>query len=86
MQGVSFAFALLGAFAFFSYFYIISLPVALFAALIGSSPGLFFMLFLELVYMQIQKLHELKTQTKILQKIDTRLNETLEVSRNAKDL
>jgi hypothetical protein len=77
MQGVSFAFALLGALAFFSYFYLVSLPLAIFAALIGSSFGLFFMLFLELVYTQIQKLHELKTQTKILQKIDIRLNEKL---------
>lgn len=69
LLGASWAFALAGATIFFYLFLEINLMYALFAALIGALPGLFFVLLIEYFLMKHEHLNELKKQTELLEEL-----------------
>ncbi|HIO95330.1 MAG TPA: hypothetical protein EYG67_00735 [Campylobacterales bacterium] len=69
LLGASWAFALLGAFALFFIFLSVGIVYALLSSLLGSLPGLFFVLLIEYFLMREEKLHELKKQTKLLEEL-----------------
>ncbi len=69
LQGASWALVAVGATAFFLKLYSYSFFTALLGAFLGSLPGLFFVIILELVQIQIEKLTEMKKQTSLLEKI-----------------
>jgi ABC-type lipoprotein release transport system permease subunit len=69
LSGVSWAFVFLGAVSFFFVFSHFGFFTGLLGALIGAVVGLFMVLIVEIFHIQIQKLEELKRQTKLLEKI-----------------
>jgi membrane associated rhomboid family serine protease len=69
LQGASWALVLIGAVSFFTTFYNFGIITALIAAFIGSLGGLFFVVLFEIANIQIEKLEEIKKQTKLLEKL-----------------
>ena len=69
LLGASWAFALLGASTLFFIFFSVGIIYALLGSLLGSLPGLFFVLLIEYFLMREEKLHELKKQTKLLEEL-----------------
>ena len=69
LLGVAWAFVLIGALTSFLTFSSNSFLFALFAALLGTLPGLLGVIFLENIITNKEKLEELKKQTKLLQQI-----------------
>lgn len=69
LQGASWALVLLGAVSSFITLYPFGILVALIGAFLGSLVGLFFVVIFEIASMQIEKLDEIKKQTKLLEKI-----------------
>ena len=69
LQGASWALVLVGVVSFFTTFYPFGFLTALLAAFIGSLGGLFFVIVLEIANIQIDKLDEIKKQTKLLEKL-----------------
>jgi len=69
LLGASWAFAFAGATIFFYQLLDIGLIYALFAALLASIPGLFFVLLIEYFFMRQENLNELKKQTKLLEEL-----------------
>ena len=75
LQGASWALVLVGAVSFFTTFYSFGLLSALIAAFIGSLGGLLFVVLFEIANIQIEKLDEIKKQTKLLEKlVDAKLS------------
>ena len=74
LLGASWAFALIGASTLFFSFLSINLFYAIFTALFGALPGLFFVLLIEYFLMREEKLNELKKQTKLLEELVNKLN------------
>jgi len=74
LLGVSWAFALIGASTLFFSFLGISICYAIFTAIFGALPGLFFVLLIEYFLMREEKLNELKKQTKLLEELVNKLN------------
>ena len=69
LLGASWAFALLGATILFYIFLNIGISYAIVGALLGTIPGLFFVLLIEYVFMKQESLNELKKQTKLLEEL-----------------
>ncbi len=69
LLGAAWAFALAGATVLFFIFIEIGIFYALFTALLGALPGLFFVLLLEYFFMRQEHLNELKKQTKLMEKL-----------------
>lgn len=69
LQGVSWAFVLIGALSFYSMFSPFGLFMGLIGAFFGSLGGLFFLVILEIAQIQIDKLAELKKQTRLMEKM-----------------
>jgi len=69
LLGVAWAFVLIGALTSFLTFYSTSFLFALFAALLGTLPGLLGIIFLENIITNKEKHEELKKQTKLLEKL-----------------
>ena len=69
LLGASWAFALLGATILFYIFLHIGISYAIVGALLGTIPGLFFVLLIEYVFMKQETLNELKKQTKLLDEL-----------------
>jgi len=69
LQGASWALVLVGAVSFFATFYNFGIFTAFIAAFIGSLGGLFFVVLFEIANIQIEKLVEIKKQTKLLEKL-----------------
>ncbi|MDR2100548.1 MAG: hypothetical protein LBP40_06970 [Campylobacteraceae bacterium] len=67
LLGVSWAFVILSAVLFFFIFARFSFFIGLLSAFIGAIFGLFMVLIVEIFNVQIQKLEELKRQTKLLE-------------------
>jgi hypothetical protein len=74
LQGASWALALMGSVTLFSLFLPFGFFISLVAGFIGSLLGLFFVLVLEIVHIQLEKLYEVKKQTKLLETIDEKLS------------
>jgi len=60
---------LVGAVSFFTTLYSFGLFTATIGAFIGSLGGLFFVVLFEIANIQIEKLDEIKKQTKLLEKL-----------------
>jgi len=69
LLGASWAFAFVGATMLFYIFLSIGISYAIFGALLGLLPGLFFVLLIEYVFMKQESLDELKKQTKYLEEL-----------------
>jgi energy-converting hydrogenase Eha subunit G len=69
LSGVSWALVVLGAVLFFFIFSRFGFFTGLLCAFIGAVFGLFMVLIVEIFSIQIQKLEELKRQTKLLEKL-----------------
>jgi predicted membrane-bound spermidine synthase len=69
LSGVSWALVFLGGGLFFIIFSHFSFFTGLLGAFIGAVFGLFMVLIVEIFSVQIQKLEELKRQTKLLEKL-----------------
>lgn len=69
LQGASWALIIVGAFSLFSSFSSFGILFALVAAFIGALPGFLFLTLLELGNIQIEKLQELKKQTRLLEEM-----------------
>ncbi len=68
LQGASWALVFVGSTSFFLTLYHLGFFVALFGAFLGALLGLFFVVIFEIAQVQIDKLKELKKQTKLLEK------------------
>jgi uncharacterized membrane protein (DUF106 family) len=69
LLGVAWAFVLIGAlYTFFSY-YKLSLIDAVIMTFLGALPGLFLVALLEYLIVGIERLEEMKKQTKLLEKL-----------------
>jgi predicted membrane-bound spermidine synthase len=82
LSGASWALVLLGAVLFFSIFSHFSLFIGFLGAFIGSLVGLFMVLIVEIFNIQIQKLEELKRQTKLLEKLLEKKSEKNDIVSN----
>ena len=69
LQGASWALVVIGSFSLFLTLYSFGLLIAFFGAFLGSLGGLFFVVILEIAQIQIEKLDEIKKQTKLLEKL-----------------
>jgi hypothetical protein len=69
LSGVSWALVLLGAISFFFIFSRFGFFVGFLSGFMGAVFGLFMVLIVEIFSIQIQKLEELKRQTKLLEEI-----------------
>jgi uncharacterized membrane protein required for colicin V production len=69
LAGASWALAFLGAILFFFIFVRLGFFIGLFGAFAGSLFGLFMVLIVEIAHIQMQKLEELKRQTKLIEKL-----------------
>ncbi len=69
LLGASWAFAFVGATILFYIFLSVGILYAIFGALLGLIPGLFFVLLIEYVFMRQESLDELKKQTKYLEEL-----------------
>jgi len=69
LQGASWALVVVGAITFFSILYPFGIFTALIGAFLGSLGGLFFVVVFETAQQQIEKLEEMKKQTKLLEKL-----------------
>jgi uncharacterized membrane protein YeaQ/YmgE (transglycosylase-associated protein family) len=69
LLGVSWAVVLMGALTSFFSFYHDSILFAIVSAFIGAVPGFVAVLLLEHIITNKEKLHELKKQTRLLQKL-----------------
>jgi len=69
LLGASWAFVFVGATILFYIFLSIDLFYAILGALLGSIPGLFFVLLIEYIFMRQEALDELKKQTKYLEEL-----------------
>lgn len=69
LQGASWALVLIGAFSFFTALYPFGLFTGIIGAFLGSLGGLFFVVIFEIANIQIDKLDEIKKQTKLLEKL-----------------
>lgn len=74
MQGVSWALVLIGGLFFYDFFSPFGFITTFFATVLGSLLGLFFVIFFEIVYLQIEKNKILKEQTSLLSKINSKLD------------
>ena len=79
LQGAAWALVVVGSVSFFFTFYHFGLIVAILCAFIGALLGLFFVVVFEIAQVQIDKLKELKKQTKLLEKLASKYNETTEI-------
>jgi predicted membrane-bound spermidine synthase len=75
LLGFSWAIALLGAIFAFELLYPFGLITAIISAIFGSLVGVFLVLFLEVVNLQVLKHKELQNQSELLAKILNRLDE-----------
>jgi len=69
LQGASWALVFVGSTSSFLALYHSGLFVALIAAFLGALIGLFFVVIFEIAQIQIDKLKELKKQTKLLEQL-----------------
>lgn len=69
LQGASWALVLIGAFSFFTIFYPFGFFIGIIGAFLGSLGGLFFVVIFEIANIQMEKLDEIKKQTKLLEKL-----------------
>jgi len=69
LQGAAWALVVVGAFTLFMNFYHLGLVIALFGGFIGALIGFFFVVLIELIQIQFEKLREVKKQTKLLEKL-----------------
>ena len=72
LLGVAWAFVLIGAVYTFLSFYQYSLIDAFLMTFFGALPGLFFVIILEYVIVGIERLEEMKKQTRLLEKLVSR--------------
>ena len=79
LQGAAWALVFVGSVSFFLTLYHLGFFVALFGAFIGALFGLFFVVIFEIAQVQIEKLKELKKQTKLLEKLMQDKSETTEI-------
>jgi hypothetical protein len=79
LQGVAWALVFVGFISSFLTFYHLGLFVALIGAFMGALVGLFFVAIFEIAQVQIDKLKELKKQTKLLEKLTISRDETSEI-------
>ena len=68
LQGAAWALVFVGSTSFFLTLYHLGFFIALFGAFMGALVGLFFVVVFEIAQVQIDKLKELKKQTKLLEK------------------
>jgi len=66
LQGAAWALVIVGSTTFFLSLYHSGIIIALLGAFIGALLGLFFVVLFEIAQIQIDKLKELKKQTKLL--------------------
>ncbi|WP_024955136.1 hypothetical protein [Sulfurospirillum arcachonense] len=69
LQGASWALVLIGAISFFFTLYPFGFFIAIVGAFLGSLGGLFFVVIFEIANLQIEKLDEIKKQTKLLERL-----------------
>lgn len=69
LQGVSWGLVFVGGMLFFTAFQPFGLFIALSGAFIGSLGGLLFVVVFEIAHQQIEKLDEIKKQTKLLEQL-----------------
>ncbi len=69
LQGVAWALVIIGSSTFFLSLYHLGIIIALLGAFIGALLGLFFVVLFEIAQIQVDKLKELKKQTKLLEKL-----------------
>ncbi len=79
LQGAAWALVFVGSVSFFLTLYHLGFFAALFGAFIGALLGLFFVVMFEIAQVQIDKLKELKKQTKLLEKLIQTNSETTEI-------
>lgn len=84
LLGVAWAMALLGAVTTFKTFLIDNnFIIAMFSAIVGATPGLLIVLFLEHLFIKSEKLEELRKQTKLLEKlVDSHQDLKLDISQS----
>jgi len=74
LLGVAWAIVVIGAVSTFLSFLKINLFIAMLSAILGAVPGLLMVLFLEYLILKSEKLEELKKQTDLLKKLQSRTN------------
>lgn len=80
LQGASWALVLVGAFSFFTTFYPFGIFHAILGGFVGSLGGLFFVIVLEIAQIQIERLHESKKQTALLEKLSNAIEKNRDAS------
>ena len=75
LLGASWAFIILGALLAFKFFAIFGLATGIFATFVFIFFSLFFVLFLDSLIINRKKLQEAKKQTKLLEKLASKLEE-----------
>ncbi|GEM_PF-762394 len=76
LLGAAWAIALLGAVYLFWSFLPFGYIIAFMAAIVGSLLGLLLVVFLEIVFLQFEKLREMKRQTDLLEEIRKELHDS----------
>jgi len=69
LQGTAWALVAIGSISFFLSLYHLGIVIAILGAFIGALLGLFFVVIFEIAQIQIDKLNEMKKQTKLLEKL-----------------
>ena len=69
LQGASWALAILLSTYFFTHFYHYGIVIAVVLAFFGVLVGLFFVVFFELINIELRKLSEIQKQTELLKEI-----------------
>ena len=72
LLGVAWAIAVIGVVSAFLSFFKINFFIAALSAILGAVPGLLMVLFLEYLILKSEKLEELKKQTDLLKKLQSR--------------
>ena len=75
LLGAALALVVVGALSAFASFSSDNLLIALFAALVGTFPGLLLVLLLEYLLLQSQKLQEIQKQRRLLEEIRDQIGE-----------
>lgn len=72
LLGVAWAIVVIGAISTFFYFLKVNFLIAILSAILGAVPGLLIVLFLEYLMLKSEKLEELKKQTELLTKLNSK--------------
>ncbi|HIP61186.1 MAG TPA: hypothetical protein EYG98_01365 [Sulfurovum sp.] len=72
LLGIAWAIAVIGAVSTFLSFLKINFFIAILSTILGAVPGLLMVLFLEYLILKSEKLEELKKQTDLLKKLQSR--------------